>query len=67
MLVLAAVPALAADEWIRVTTPHFEVYTTAGERRGRDIAREFEKVREFFERASPLKTPPDAPVRIILF
>jgi Flp pilus assembly protein TadD len=67
LLVLAAVPALAADEWIRVTTPHFEVYTTAGERRGRDIAREFEKVREFFERASPLKTPPDAPVRIILF
>jgi Flp pilus assembly protein TadD len=67
LLVLAVVPALAADEWIRVTTPHFEVYTTAGERRGRDIAREFERVREFYERASPVKTPPDAPVRIILF
>jgi Flp pilus assembly protein TadD len=67
LLALAVAPALAADEWIRVATPHFEVFTTAGDRRGRDIALEFEKVREFFERASPLKTPPDAPVRIILF
>lgn len=67
LLVAAALPALASDDWIRVSTPHFEVYTTAGERRGRDIAIEFEKLREFFERASPLKAPPDSPVRIILF
>lgn len=67
LLVAAALPALASDDWIRLSTPHFEVYTTAGERRGRDVAIEFEKLREFFERASPLKQPPDAPVRIILF
>lgn len=66
-LLVAVLPALASDEWIRVTTPHFEVDTTAGERRGRETALEFEKVREFFDRASPLKPPPDAPVRIILF
>jgi Flp pilus assembly protein TadD len=67
LLVAAVLPALASDDWIRVSTPHFEVYTTAGERRGRDAAIEFEKLREFFERASPLKAPPDSPVRIILF
>ncbi len=58
----------ASDEWIRVSTAHFEVDTTAGEKRGRETALEFEKVREFFERASPLKPPQgDTPVRIILF
>ncbi len=67
LLAAAVVPALASDDWIRASTPHFEVYTTAGERRGRDTAIEFERLREFFERASPLKPPPDAPVRIILF
>ena len=67
LLVAAVLPALASDDWIRVSTPHFEVYTTAGERRGREAAIEFEKLREFFARASPLKPPPDSPVRIILF
>lgn len=67
LLFAAVLPALASDDWVRVSTPHFEVYTTAGERRGRDAAIEFERLRDFFERASPLKQPPGTPVRIILF
>ena len=51
VLFLAAIPALAADHWTRITTPDFELYTTASEKDGRDTIRHFEQVREFFLRA----------------
>jgi Flp pilus assembly protein TadD len=54
-------------QWVRVTTPHFEMYTTASEKAGRDLALYFEQVRGFFLKASPLKAPATFPVRIIAF
>ncbi len=68
MLALAAgLPALAGGEWIRLATPHFELYTTAGEKKGREAILKFEQVRNFFMQASPGKAAPGLPVRIIAF
>ncbi len=63
----AAIPAFAADQWTRITTPNFELYTTAGEKRGKETVRRFEQVREFFLKASPVRGSSDFPVRIVEF
>ncbi len=57
----------AADEWLRLTTPHFELFTTSGERRGRETILHFEQVRSFFLTALPAQKAPAFPVRIIAF
>lgn len=61
-------PILAAsDQWIKLQTPHFELYTTAGEKKGREAVLYFEQVRSFFMEASPSKRAPEFPVRIVAF
>ena len=67
IILMAAIPALAADQWTRITTPNFELYTTAGEKKGKETVRRFEQVREFFLKASPVRGSSDFPVRIIEF
>jgi tetratricopeptide (TPR) repeat protein len=67
ILIAAAIPAFAADQWTRITTPNFELYTTAGEKRGKETVRRFEQVREFFLKASPVRVASDFPVRIVEF
>jgi tetratricopeptide (TPR) repeat protein len=67
LLIAAVFPALAADQWTRITTPQFELYTTAGEKKGKETIRRFEQVRAFFLRASPVRGSADFPVRIIEF
>jgi tetratricopeptide (TPR) repeat protein len=67
ILFAAAVPALAADQWVRVTAPEFELFTSAGEKKGKDTIRHFEQVREFFLKASPVRGPIDFPVQIVEF
>ena len=68
VLLLAAGQARAADQWIEVSTPHFELYTNAGERKGREAVLYFEQVRSFFEQANPAKTAPGGqPLRIVAF
>jgi tetratricopeptide (TPR) repeat protein len=57
----------AAEQWIKLETPHFELYTTAGEKRGREAILYFEQVRSFFLQASPSKRAPELPVRIVAF
>jgi tetratricopeptide (TPR) repeat protein len=62
------VHAWASEHWIRVTTPHFEMYTTNGERQAAAALEQFEHVRYFFLEISPSKSAPsDANVRIIAF
>lgn len=39
---------LQAGEWIKITSPNFELFTTAGERTGKAAIRHFEQVRAFF-------------------
>jgi len=67
MFFAVVVPAIAADQWVRITTPEFELFTSAGEKKGRETLRHFEQVREFFLKASPVRGPADFPVRIVEF
>ncbi len=62
-----AAPWAPAASWTYVTSPHFELFTTAGDRVGRDAILHFEQVRAFFLQASPLTRPGAAPIRIVLF
>ena len=48
IVVFAPVSLPAAEQWVRLTTPNFELYTTAGEKRGRQAILHFEQVRNFF-------------------
>lgn len=66
MLCLAA-GANAADQWVRESTPHFELYTSAGEKKGREALLYFEQVRTFFLQSSPNKVAPEFPARLIAF
>lgn len=68
-MAMALIPELlcAADQWVKLSTPHFELYTTAGEKKGREAILYFEQVRSFFLESSPSKHAPDFPVRIVAF
>ena len=57
----------AAAQWVRVTTPHFELLTSAGEKRGREVILYFERVRGFFLEINPSRRLPSFPVRVIVF
>jgi len=65
---LCSLAPLAGEEhWIRLTTPHFELYSTAGEKKAREALLYFEQVRSFFLETSGSKKAPEFPVRIIAF
>jgi hypothetical protein len=57
----------AADQWVKLATPNFELYTTAGEKKGREAILYFEQVRSFFLEASASKRVSEFPVRIVAF
>jgi tetratricopeptide (TPR) repeat protein len=65
--VLAASPSFADNHWIRIATPHFEMFTTADEKKGREAILHFERVRDFFLQASGVKVAGEVPVRIVAF
>ncbi len=65
-ILISANRTSAADQWLRLDTPHFQLYTTAGEKKGREAILYFEQVRSFFQQASASKAE-QAPVRIIAF
>ena len=65
LLSLAITPACLAGGWTRLTTPHFEMVTTATAAEGREAILYFERVRSFFLQASPLHKTTDKPVRIV--
>src|SRR5580692_4168888 len=67
MLVALSIPSFAAEQWLRMTTPNFEIYTSAGDKKGRAAILHFEQVRDFFLKASPVKNLSDVPVRLIDF
>ena len=55
ILLTAVLPALstaalfgAEPKWIRMSTPNFEVLSSAGERETRNTLQYFEQVRDFF-------------------
>jgi hypothetical protein len=66
---LAACPASTQekDKWIRLTSDHFEMYSAADQKKSADTIEYFERVRDFFLAASPVRPPIDFPVRIVAF
>jgi tetratricopeptide (TPR) repeat protein len=64
---LATLSSSAEPEWIKVTSENFELYTTAGEKRGRNALRHFESIRQFFLDVAGVKEISELPVRIIGF
>lgn len=67
LLLSLTLPAFAAEKWIRLTTPNFEVITSSSEKKARETALYFEQLREFFISYWKTKPDPGTPVRIILF
>ena len=67
VLALAAEAGVAAPGWIRINSPHFELFTNAGERSGRRTILYFEQIRDFFRQTANLGKVPSFPVRIIQF
>jgi tetratricopeptide (TPR) repeat protein len=67
VLAFAGMPALAADHWLRVSSPNFELYTTSSEKQGKDTVRHLEQVRAFFLQASPIRSLGEFPLRIFQF
>ncbi|MEO8595379.1 MAG: hypothetical protein ABI759_18810 [Candidatus Solibacter sp.] len=63
----ASLPAANSDPWLKMTSANFELYTTAGERQGRELIRYFEQVRSFFAQAIGGSLPSARPVLIIVF
>lgn len=57
----------ADSHWLKIKTANFEVFTPAGEKAGRELARHFEQVRSFFQDAMSLGLQSASPVRIIAF
>jgi tetratricopeptide (TPR) repeat protein len=62
-----ACPAFGAEQWIRLKSSNFELFTTAGEKRAREAILQFEQVRSMFEKMSGSQIAPATPVRIIAF
>jgi tetratricopeptide (TPR) repeat protein len=59
--------AAGRDPWVRINSANFEVFTTAGEANGRDIAHHFEQVRGYLVQAFGTAPLEAAPIRIIAF
>src|SRR5712692_9151749 len=68
LLIISVSSASAAEQWLKLKSSHFELYTTAGEKKGREAILYFEQVRDFFTKANPQsKASAGAAARIIAF
>jgi tetratricopeptide (TPR) repeat protein len=66
LLTVLSASAAAEQRWLRAVSPHFELYTTGGEKRAREAVLYFEQVRNLF--LDILGAPASkAPVRIVAF
>ena len=67
VLAVAAGTAVAAPNWVRIESPHFELFTNAGERSGRRTILYFEQARDFFLKTGNVGKVPSSLTRIVLF
>jgi tetratricopeptide (TPR) repeat protein len=66
-LISCTFPAAAEQHWIRLESPNFEMYSSAGEKNSRETLRYFEQIREFFNQAMIKGKPMAVHVRIVAF
>ena len=67
VLLAAAAPAFSKQRWVKITSPNFEMFTSAGEGDGRRTILHFEQIRSFFLETVKSRKPTPLPVRIIAF
>src|ERR1700720_4695592 len=60
-------PTFAAEQWLKIKSSNFELFTTAGEKKGREAILYFEQVRSLFNKLAKSGSGPVTPVRIIAF
>lgn len=59
--------AEAETRWLKIRSANFELFTAAGERKGRDAILHFEQVRSFFLKITKVAPDSRLPVRIVAF
>jgi hypothetical protein len=64
---LAAASAHSAERWIKLSSPHFLMYTTNGRQKAVDALRTFEEAHDFFAATSSSKPDSADCVEIIAF
>src|SRR5258706_12110941 len=66
---LAGAPpaAIAAEQWLKLTTPDFELFTPAGDKDARAAILHFQQIQNFFLRSTGAKSSASARVRVIVF
>ena len=67
LAVLLASTALAADPWIRLAQPGFEVWTDAGETKAKQALHSLQQIRQILTAVDPLGAPHSRTLRLILF
>ena len=68
LALVLALPLMAADpKWIRMPSPGFEIYSSAGEGNTRRVLRHFELASEFFAQVTGTVPAKAEPVRVIVF
>src|SRR5665213_959561 len=66
-VLLCAADAYSESKWIRMQSPNFEAYSSAGERDTRDTLRYFERVRDFFLQLDQREPEKPLPVYVVVF
>jgi len=68
-VLLAGLPQglYSARQWHKLSSPHFELLTSAGERKGRELVLHLEQIRSFFSTTTGMRLDSTAPVRVVLF
>lgn len=66
-VLFVATNAYSESKWIRMQSPNFDAYSSAGERETRDELNNFERVRDFFLQASQREIAKPVPVYVVVF
>ncbi|HTX77548.1 MAG TPA: tetratricopeptide repeat protein [Terracidiphilus sp.] len=62
LLVLPSPSRASAPQWVQVSSPHFTLYTDAGEKKGRHVLDQFERMRWVFRTLFPNVKDPASPI-----
>ena len=67
LLVMTGLAQGAPPRWLKLRSANFELFTSAGERAGRQTIQQFERTRAVFRQALPWVASDSEPARILLF
>jgi tetratricopeptide (TPR) repeat protein len=67
LLLVAMNSPLAASSWIKLSSPHFELYTDSPEAVGRSTLQQFEQIRSFYAQIPEFRQGNLLPARIVEF